>query len=55
MPIMTRRRMLANSLSLGGMWMVPAGALRAREDSVVLNDLQSQLNATRVKRVVAPS
>ena len=51
---MTRRRLFAESLSLGGLWTVTAKVAAAREDGVVLNDVQSQLNATRVGRVVVP-
>lgn len=54
---MTRREMLKRTAQAGALMAMPGGVLPAFADEdagVVVNDVQSQLNATRVRRIETP-
>src|SRR5262245_31173476 len=53
--MLTRRELLRRAAQLGAAAALPPAAGRAAgPEGVELNDVQSQLNATRVRRVVRP-
>jgi FAD/FMN-containing dehydrogenase len=54
--VFTRRKLLTSAAQFGAAMAVSPGMVRSDEaEGVVLNDVQSQLNATRVHRVVRPT
>src|SRR5436305_14330953 len=52
--MLTRREMLRKTAHLGVAAAVPPLGPAAEPEGVEVNDMQSQLNATRVRRIVKP-
>ena len=54
--MLTRREFLERAAQLGGALLLPscAPAVLVAEPGIEVNDMQSQLNATRVNRILTP-